>query len=321
MRAVVQDRYGIDELRLEEVDEPALADDGVLVRVRASSVNRAQCYMVSGVPYLGRPQTGLRRPRTRVVPGVDFAGTVEAVGRDVDHVRPGDEVFGGRNGAYAEYVCVREAVVPKPPNLSFEEAAAVPTAAITALQGLRDRAGLQPGQRVLVNGASGGVGTFAVQIAKALGAEVTAVCSTRNVGQARELGADHVIDYQKEDFTQRRDRHDVLFDVAGSKPWHAVKNVLTPDGILIQAGAPSGGRLLGPLRHIALTRLASLGSRRTATFFLAKFNRPDMETLRRLIEDGKVRPVVERTYPLDEVSDALRHVAAGHARAKVVIRI
>ena len=193
MRAIVHDRYGIDALRLEKVEKPPLTDDGVLVRIHASSVNREQCYKVSGVPWFLRLLSGLFRPRKPIVPGVDFAGTVEAVGKDVDHVRPGDEVFGGRTGAYAEYVCAREAEVLKPPSLSFEEAAAIPTAAITALQGLRDRPGLQANQRVLINGASGGVGIYAVQIAKALGAEVTAVCSTRNVSQAHELGADHVL--------------------------------------------------------------------------------------------------------------------------------
>jgi len=214
MRAIVHDRYGPpDVLELAEIEKPELTDDGVLVRVRAASVNRLDWYGVTGTPYVARAIGGLLKPKERGL-GVDFAGTVEAVGKDITHVRPGDEVYGGRTGAFAEYVSVPEAVVPKPANLTFEEAAAVPVAAITALQGFRDKAQLQPGQTVLVNGASGGVGTFAVQIAKALGAEVTAVCSTRNVDQARSLGADHVVDYTREDFTRSGRRYDVLFDVA-----------------------------------------------------------------------------------------------------------
>lgn len=318
MKAVVAERFGLDGLSIGEVEMPELTDDGVLVRVRASSVNRAEWYAVRGVPYFGRPMAGLLRPRTRV-PGVDFAGTVEAVGSDIEHVRPGDEVFGGRTGAYAEYVCVRNAVVLKPTGLSFEEAAAVPTAAITALQGLRDKAAVQPGHRVLVNGASGGVGTFAVQIAKALGAEVTAVCSTHNVDQSRNLGADRVIDYTQEDFTHDDVRYDVIFDVAGSRPWRDISPVLTTDGTLVQVGAPSGGRVFGPLGRLAATQVAALASRRRATFFLAKFNRQDMETLRQLIEAGQIRPVVERTYPLDETADALQYIGEGHARGKIVL--
>lgn len=320
MKAVVRDRYGVDALEIGEVEGPEVTDDGVLVRVRASSVNKADWYMVAGVPYFGRATSGLRRPRQRV-PGVDFAGTVEAVGRDVQHVQPGDEVFGGRTGAYAEYVCVREAVVPKPANLTFEEAAAVPTAAITALQGLRDVAGVQPGQRVLVNGASGGVGTFAVQIGKALGADVTAVCSTGNVEQASGLGADRVIDYTREDFAREDGRYDVIFDIAGNRPWRDVSRALTPSGILVLVGAPKGGPVLGPVRHLVTTRLASLPSGKRAKFFLAKFNRPDMETLRELIDDGKVRPVVERSYRLDEVGDAFRHFGEGHASGKIVLTL
>lgn len=320
MKAVVRERYGLDALRIGEIEAPDVTDDGVLVRVHASSVNRAEWYGARGVPYFGRPATGLVRPRQSGL-GVDFAGTVEAVGEDVEHVQPGDEVFGGKTGAFAEYVCVREAVVPKPANLSFQEAAAVPTAALTALQGLRDEAGVQPGQRVLVNGASGGVGIFAVQIAKALGAEVTAVCSTRNVDQSWTLGADRVIDYTREDFTRDGQRHDVILDVAGSRPWSHLRRALTRDGVLIQVGAPMGGPVLGPLRRIVATKAAALPSRRRARFFIARFNRPDMEVLRQLIEDGEVRPVVERAYPMEEAADALRHVGEGHARAKVVLTI
>ena len=228
MKAIVVSRYGSpDVLALEEVEKPDVADDLALVRVRAASINPADWYGVAG-PLIVRPSTGLLKPRTDRT-GIDFAGTVEAVGKDVTHIRPGDEVFGARNGALAEYVTVRDAVVPKPANVSFEEAAAVPVAAITALQGLRDKGRLEAGQKVLINGASGGVGTFAVQIAKALGADVTGVCSTRNVELVRSLGADHVIDYTQEDFTRGVRRYDLLLDIAGSKSWSACRRVLTPD--------------------------------------------------------------------------------------------
>ncbi|MFI5054649.1 MAG: NAD(P)-dependent alcohol dehydrogenase, partial [Acidimicrobiia bacterium] len=215
MRAIVCNTYGV--LELQEIDKPEITDDGVLVRVHASSVNPADRYSTLGTPYVARPMMGLLKPRTNRV-GTDFAGTVEAVGKDVTEFRPGDEVFGGKGGAYAEYVCVPQdrAVVPKPADVTFEQAAAVPVAALTALQGLRDKAQVRPGHKVLINGASGGVGTFAVQIAKALGAEVTGVCSTRNVDIVQSIGADHVVDYTREDFTQSGRRYDLMFDVAGS---------------------------------------------------------------------------------------------------------
>ena len=219
MRAIIRNRYGSpDVLELQEVDMPNLADDCALVRVHAASINPADWYGMTGRPYVARAMVGLRKPKSNRL-GVDFAGTVEAVGKDVTHVRPGDEVFGGRSGALAEYVCVRDAIVPKPVNLTFDEAGAVGVAATTALQGLRDRGQLRPGESVLINGASGGVGTFAVQIAKALGAEVTGVCSTRNVELVRSLGADHVVDYTREDFTLSDRRHDLILDIAGSRSW------------------------------------------------------------------------------------------------------
>ena len=321
MKAIVHDRYGSpDVLRLEEIEKPDVADDSVLVRVHAASVNRLDWYGVTGTPYVARVMGGLRKPKDSVL-GVDFAGTVDAVGKDVTHVRRGDEVFGGRTGAFAEYVSVKDAVVPKPANLTFEEAAAVPVAAITALQGFRDKAQLQPGQTVLVNGASGGVGTFAVQIAKALGAEVTAVCSTRNVDQARSLGADHVVDYTRDDFTRSGRRYDVLFDVAGSRSWRDCKRVLQPEGILVKAGAPKGNRVIAPLGHIVVTRLASIPSSQKCIFFIANLNKPDLEVLRELIEAGKVTPVVEKRYELSEVPDALAYMGEGHARAKIVIKV
>ena len=320
MKAIVRDRYGPPEvLRVEEIERPALAADGVLVRVRASSVNRADWYGAAGKPRIARLMMGgVLRPRERQL-GTDFAGVVEAVGEDVAGFEPGDEVFGGRSGAYAEYVCARSLAL-KPANVSFEEAACVGVAGLTALQGLRDRGRVQPGSKVLVNGASGGVGTFAVQIAKALGAEVHAVCSARNVEQARALGADRVIDYAKEDFTRSGERYDVVFDVAGSRSWHACKRVLKPRGIVVVVGARNAP-LVGPLGHVAAMRLASLGSSRKAVFFVAKFNRPDLETLGELLATGKLRPVFDRTYPLGEVADAFRAMGEGNLRSKLVVTI
>ena len=321
MKAAVRRRYCFpDDLSIEEVDKPEVTDDGVLVRVHAASVNRADWYGMTGTPYLARGMTGVLKPKSKLF-GTDFAGTVEAVGNDVSDFRPGDEVFGGRTGAFAEYVNVREAVVPKPPSVSFEEAAALPVAALTALQGLRDKAQLQPGQKVLVNGASGGVGTFAVQVAKALGAEVTAVCRTRNVEQARSIGADHVVDYTREDFTRSGQRYDVLFDVAGSRSFRECKRVLAPEAIVVQAGAPKGNRILGPLGHIASVRLASLGSGRKVVFFIAKFNRPDLKFLVELLEAGTMKSVIERRYELAETADAMRYMGEGHAQGKIVITV
>jgi NADPH:quinone reductase-like Zn-dependent oxidoreductase len=321
MKAAVRRRYCFpDDLSIEEVDKPEVTDDGVLVRVHAASVNRADWYGMTGTPYLARGMTGVLKPKSKLF-GTDFAGTVEAVGNDVSDFRPGDEVFGGRTGAFAEYVNVREAVVPKPPSVSFEEAAALPVAALTALQGLRDKAQLQPGQKVLVNGASGGVGTFAVQVAKALGAEVTAVCRTRNVEQARSIGADHVVDYTREDFTRSGQRYDVLFDVAGNRSFRECKRVLAPEAIVVQAGAPKGNRILGPLGHIASVRLASLGSGRKVVFFIAKFNRPDLKFLVELLEAGTMKSVIERRYELAETADAMRYMGEGHAQGKIVITV
>jgi len=323
MRAVVHDSFGSpDVLAIREIEKPTPADDEVLVRVRAASVNPVEWYGVAGRPWVGRPQMGFLKPKERQV-GVDFAGTVEVVGKDVTQFQPGDEVFGGRSGAFAEYVCVREerAVVPKPANVTFEEAAAVPVAALTALQGLRDKGQIQPGQKVLINGASGGVGTFAVQIAKALGAEVTAVCSTRNVELVRSLGADHVIDYTREDFTRSDRRYDLMLDVAGSRSWSECRRVLNPQATLVIVGAPKGTRLLGPLSHIVKVRLAALRSSQKVVFFMAKVNKADMEVLRELLEDGKVKPVIDRRYELSEIADALRYLGEGHAQGKIVLAV
>jgi len=323
MRAIVRSAYGSpDVLELKEIDKSGAKDDEVLVRVHAASVNPADWYSMTGTPYVGRTQMGLRKPKSTRT-GVDFAGTVEAVGANVTQFQPGDEVFGGRDGAFAEYVCVREerAVVPKPTNVTFEQAAAVPVAALTALQGLRDKAQLQPGQKVLINGASGGVGTFAVQVAKALGAEVTGVCSTRNVDIVRSLGADHVVDYTKEDFTRSDQRYDVMFDVAGSRSWSECRRVLNPQATLVIVGAPKGNRLMGPLSHIVKVRLAAVRGSQKAVFFIAKFNKADMLALRDLLEAGKVTPVIDRSYELSEIADAFRYLGEGHAQGKIVITV
>jgi NADPH:quinone reductase-like Zn-dependent oxidoreductase len=323
MKAAVRDKYGSpDIVELREIEKPSPADDEVLVRIRAASVNPADWYSVTGTPYVGRTAMGLRKPKSNRL-GVDFAGEVEAVGKDVVQFRPGDEVFGGRDGAFAEYVCVREgrAVVSKPANVTFEEAAAMPVAALTALQGLRDKGQIQPGQKVLINGASGGVGTFAVQIAKALEAEVTGVCSTRNVDLVRSLGADHVIDYTHVDFTSSDQRYDLMLDIAGSRSWAECRRVLNSQATLVIVGAPKGSRLLGPLSHVVQLRLAAVRSSQKVVFFIAKFNKADMVVLQELLASGKVTGVIDRRYELNEIADALRYMGEGHAQGKVVLTV
>jgi NADPH:quinone reductase-like Zn-dependent oxidoreductase len=324
MKAAVRERFGPPEsvVEIRELETSIPAADEVLVRVRAASINIADWYSVTGRPWIARPQMGLRQPKS-IRLGVDFAGTVEAVGKDVTQFRPGDDVFGGRDGGLAEYVCVREerAVVPKPPDVTFEQAAAVPVAALTALQGLRDQGQLQPGQRVLINGASGGVGTFAVLVAKALGAHVTAICSTQNVETARSLGADEVVDYAKEDFTRRGARYKLMLDVAGSRSWSECKRVLEPEATVVVVGGPKSNRLLGPLGHVVGMRLGSMRGSRTTAFFIAKFNKQDLETLGELLEAGKLTTAIDRSYPLSEVADALAYLGEGHARGKIVVTV
>jgi NADPH:quinone reductase-like Zn-dependent oxidoreductase len=318
MWAVVRDRYGgPDVLQIAEVDRPALTDDGALVRVRAVSINPADWYGMAGLPYVGRALSGPRRPRSRLL-GIDFAGTVEAVGKDVTELRAGDDVFGGRSGALTELVCART-VVRMPTGLTFEEAAAIPVAGLTALQGLRDKGRLRPGQRVLVNGGSGGVGTFAVQIAKALGAEVTAVCGPRNVELVRSLGADRVVDYTREDFTRTGDRYDVLLDVAGNRSWSDCSRALAPQGMVVVVGGPKTNRLLGPLGHAVSMRVRGLAARRKVVSFIAKLNLGDLATLGAMCDAGAVRPVIDQRYALDEIAEAFRYLGEGHARGKVVV--
>jgi NADPH:quinone reductase-like Zn-dependent oxidoreductase len=322
MKAIVYGRFGPPEvLELRELEQPHAGDGEVLVRVRAASVNPADWYLMTGTPWVARPQMGLRKPRTGRL-GVDLAGVVEAVGGNVARFNAGDEVFGAGAGTLAEYVAVgQDALTAKPVKLSFEQAAAVPVAGLTALQGLRDHGRIQPGHQVLINGASGGVGTFAVQLAKASGAEVTGVCSTRNLDLVASLGADRVIDYTREDFTRTDRRYDLLLDVAGSRPWSACRRVLAPQGRLIIVGAPKGSRLLGPLDHIVGVRLASLPAGRRVAFFISKASSQDLAVLRELLEAGAVTPVVERCYPLAEAADALRHLGQGHAQGKLVVTV
>jgi NADPH:quinone reductase-like Zn-dependent oxidoreductase len=324
MKAAVRDRFGppTEVVELRELDEPSPAEGEVLVRVHAASLNISDWYDVTGRPLVGRPTMGLLKPKSNRL-GTDYAGIVEAVGPSVTEFAPGDEVFGGRNGAYAEYVvaAVDRSITPKPANVTFEEAAAVPVAGLTALQALRDKGGVQEGQKVLINGASGGVGTFAVQIAKALGGNVTAVCSAPNVEIVRSLGADRVVDYSQEDFTRHDERYDLMVDVAGTRSWRESARVLAPDATVVVVGGPRSNRVLGPLGHVAGMRLGSLFGGRTMAFFIAKFNRPDMETLRELLESGQVRSVVDRRFAFADVADALDHQGEGHPRGKVVVDV
>jgi NADPH:quinone reductase-like Zn-dependent oxidoreductase len=326
MKAIVYCDYGVPNLKFQEIEKPTPEDDQLLVKVRAASVNPLDWHFVEGTPYFMRLiGVGLRKPKdTRL--GVDFAGTVEAVGKNVTKFRPGDEVFGGRTGAFAEYVCVREprAVALKPANITFEQAASVPIAAITALQGVRDKGKVQPGQKVLINGASGGVGTFAVQIAKSLGADVTGVCSTRNLDMVRSLGADHVIDYTKEDFTKGDQRYDVILDNVANRSLSECRRVLNPDGryVLIGGGGANEGRWLGPgltqaFKAMVLSKFVS----QKMGMMLGELNQKDLTALADLMQSGKVTPVIDRTYKLSELPQAIQYLEQGHARGKVVINV
>jgi NADPH:quinone reductase-like Zn-dependent oxidoreductase len=324
IKAIVHCEYGGPEvLTVADVEKPAPNDNQLLVRVRAASVNPLDL-TIRG-PWLIRPILGMRKPKdTRL--GVDYAGTVEAVGKNVTQFKPGDDVFGGKNGAIAEYICVLadRAVVLKPSNMTFEQAASVPVAAITALQGLRDKGKIQFGQKVLVNGASGGVGTFAVQIAKSFGTEVTGVCSTRNVDLVRSIGADHVIDYTKEDFTKGDQRYDLIYDLVGNHSFSERRRILSANGICVMAGVGGAGwhdgmamRLAGELNAYVRSRFVS----QKFITYIAQFNKQDMMVLADLLRSGKMTPVIDKTYKLSETADALRYLEQGHARGKVVITI
>src|SRR6184192_112779 len=325
MKAIVYCDYGLANLKLEEVEKPVPNDDQILVRVRAASVNPYDWHFIEGTPKIMRAMgVGLRKPKdTRV--GVDFAGTVEAIGKNVTQFKPGDEVFGGKGGAFADYVCPRagRAVALKPANITFEQAASVNIAGITALQALRDKGKVQSGQKVLINGASGGVGTFAVQIAKSLGADVTGVCSTRNVDLVRSLGADRVIDYTKEDFTKTGQRYDVILDNVGNQPLLSFRRALIPKGkyVMIGGGGPNDQGLIGPLFRPIKAMLLSPFVSQEMGMFMADTNQRDLAVLADLMQSGKVKPVIDRTYKLSEVPAAIAYLEQGHARGKVVITV
>jgi NADPH:quinone reductase-like Zn-dependent oxidoreductase len=327
MKAIVYHEYGSpdDVLELQDIDKPVVGEDEVLVRVRATSVNPYDWHWVTGLPYFSRTQFGLRKPKVDSL-GADMAGQVEAVGKNVTRFRPGDEVFGDLSvwglGAFAEYVGVSEdALVLKPANLTFEQAAAVPLAANTALQGLRDHGRIQPGQKVLINGASGGVGTFAVQIAKSFGVEVTGVCSTRNMDMVRSIGADHVIDYTQEDFTRGGQRYDLMLDLVGNRSVSECRSVLNGKGVYLASFGQPEHRWLGPLPQVSRTLLLSLVVSQKMTMFVMKPNQKDLVVLQELLESAKVTPVIDRTYSLSEVPDAFRYLEDGHAQGKVVITV
>ena len=323
MKAIVHDVYGsADVLQLRDVDRPEIADDEVLVRVHAAGVDRGAWHVMTGLPYPIRlAGYGLRAPKNPVL-GMDLAGVVEAVGSDVSRFRPGDEVFGVGKGSYAEYAPALESkLAPKPANLGFEQAAVVAVSGLTALQGLRDHGQLRPGQSVLIIGASGGVGTYAVQLAKAFGAEVTGVCSTAKVDMVRSIGADHVIDYTQDDFAQGERRYDLILDIGGNASLSRLRRALTPKGTLVIAGGETGGRWLGGSdRQIRALVLSRFVSQRLGTF-ISRENHEDMVVLKELIEAGQVTPVIDRSYPLSEVPEAIRYLEQGHARGKVVITV
>ena len=319
MKAIVYSNYGSpDVLKCEEIEKPTAGDDEVLIKVRAASVNPLDWHFMRGTPYIVRIMAGLRKPKvTRL--GVDVAGQVEAVGRNVTQFKPGDDVLGTCRGAFAEYACTSEsALVMKPDNVTFEQGASVQVAALTALQGLRDKGRIQPGQKVLINGAAGGVGTFAVQIAKSFGAEVTGVCSTRNMDMVRSIGADHVMDYTQEDFTKTGQRYDLFFDCFANHSLSACGRVLNSKGIHISVGGPVGssiGILASWITALVLSRLV----RRKFVTFMARSSKEDLTIMQELMKAGKVIPVIDRCYTLSEVPEAIRYLEEGHARGKVII--
>jgi NADPH:quinone reductase-like Zn-dependent oxidoreductase len=322
MKGILICEYGVENLQLRDIQKPTPADNEVLVRVRAASVNPVDGHEIRG-GWLMRPMSGMRKPKnTRF--GTDFAGVVEGVGKDVTNFKPGDEVFGAKNGAVANYICVKaeRAIVMKPGNVTFEQAGSVAVAALTALQGLRDKGHIQAGQKVLVNGASGGVGTFAVQIAKAFGAEVTAVCSTHNVDLVKSIGADHVIDYTKEDFTKTDQRYDMLYDLVGNHSFSERRRILTPNGICVLAGIGGAGIHPGTLGRIGRNfwnAFLSNFSKQKFVFYIARLTKDDLNVLRDFMQSGKVAPVIDRSYKIGETQAAVRYLEEGHAHGKVVI--
>ena len=324
MKAILNCEYGVENLQLQDIEKPTPNENEVLVRVHAASVNPVDGHTIRGA-WLMRPMSGMRKPKnTRF--GTDFAGVVAAVGKDVTDFKPGDEVFGAKNGAVADYICVKpeRAVVMKPSNITFEQAGSVAVAGLTALQGLRDEGRIQAGQKVLINGASGGVGTFAVQIAKAFGAEVTAVCGTRNIDLVKSIGADHVIDYTKEDFTKTDQRYDMLYDLVGNHSFSERRQILTPKGVCVLAGIGGAGVHPGTLGRIGRNfwnAFLSNFSNQKFVFYIAKLTKDDLSVLRDFMQAGKVAPVIDRTYKIGETQAALRYLEEGHARGKVVIRI
>ncbi|MBJ7598790.1 MAG: NAD(P)-dependent alcohol dehydrogenase [Candidatus Nephthysia bennettiae] len=323
MKAIVRDAYGsADAVQLRDVDKPAIGDGEVLVRVHAAGLDRGVWHVMTGQPYLMRiAGFGVRAPKNPVL-GRDLAGVVEAVGKDVTRFRPGDEVFGIGDGSFAEYARAREdKLAPKPENLTFEQASVVAVSGLTALQALRDQGRVEPGQEVLIIGASGGVGTFAVQIAKAFGARVTGVCSTAKVDVVRSLGADHVIDYTREDFAGGQQRYDLVLDIGGNSTPARLRSVLTPKGTLVIVGGEGGGRWFGGIdRQLRATMLSPFVGQKLGTF-IARENHEDLIVLKQLIESGKLTPVIGRTYPLAEAREAIRNLQAGHALGKTAITI
>jgi NADPH:quinone reductase-like Zn-dependent oxidoreductase len=323
MKAITSCEYGVDNLKLQAIEKPTPADNEVLVRVRAASVNPVDGHLMRGNVLMRLLGGGLRKPKnTRF--GTDFAGVVEAVGKDVTNFKSGDEVFGAKNGAVADYICVNadRGIVTKPSNITFEQGGSVAVAGVTALQGLRDKGHIAAGQKVLINGASGGVGTFAVQIAKAFGAEVTGVSSTRNVDLVRSIGADHVIDYTKEDFTKGEQHYDMIFDLVGNHSFSERRRVLTPDGLCVLGGIGGAGIHPGSWGRIAgnfgAAFLSNFTNQKFVTY-IAKLTKDDLTVLRDLMHAGKVSPVIDRTYKLNQAADAVRYLEEGHARGKVVI--
>jgi NADPH:quinone reductase-like Zn-dependent oxidoreductase len=322
MKAIVNCEYGAENLQLRDLEKPMPNDNEVLVRVRAASINPADGHLIRGV-WLMRPMLGMRKPKN-IRFGTDFAGVVEGVGKNVTEFKPGDEVFGAAKGAVADYVCVKadRGIVSKPGNITFEQAGSVAIAGLTALQGLRDKGHIQAGQKVLVNGASGGVGTFAVQIAKAFGADVTGVCSTRNVDLVKSIGADRVIDYTKEDFTKTDQRYDIIYDLVGNHSFSERRQILPPNGICVLAGMGGAGlhpESWGRLRSNFASAFKSRFTSQKFVTYIAKLTKDDLNVLRDLMQSGKVAPVIDRTYKMSETQTAVRYMEEGHAHGKIVI--